>query len=539
MLYSGIRNIVFITVDSFKFGYLHADRNRLNICPVINSLATNGILATNARTHGFPTQMSFPSSFSSTLPLDCGGYDIGLLKRPVTLPEALQYIGIHTVGFSSSPWLSRFFMYHRGFDEFHELFDIQKFWMLFTIIYVKYYALLLEKELISKSEFVDILGPVFSDFFSGFKNLCIGKQRENEKKKFPYRIELHRHNFRMLQKASDRMLRDFQKDPNGFMVGKMKRCIDTDITMFLLGKPARSVWRSLLTKSMSHLFGLFMLQLWRHEYSVPASYLAEQVILSIRKNQRRPFFIWTHFLDIHDKTYISGNIGMPPNFLTLGLGHFLNKSNSASLTQTFSVRFVDSHIAQIVAALKSQGLFESTLIIIAGDHGTYLRCPEKMAGSLFDESTHVPLIFSNPNIEPRIVSEPCGLMDIAPTILDLLGKEPCQEFKGRSLMRTLTPDYPVILESLGPGPCDLRFKAIKMAVVRGKYKLIWREPGYEKSCPPGANYLFNLETDPAEKNNLYSEQKYSKVVSELESIVHERCRKLRRRYHETGQTDGC
>jgi len=269
-----------------------------------------------------------------------------------------------------------------------------------------------------------------------------------------------------------------------------------------------------------------MVQLWRYEYAPPASYLGERISAAIRENCDRPFFMWTHFLDIHDEIYIGGRVGIPPNCLTLGLAHLLNRSNPAILTHTFSLRFIDHQIAKIITTLKSQGLFDSTLIVITGDHGVCVETAER-AGSLFDEVIRVPLIFYNSNFQHRVVTELCSLQDIAPSILTLLGKESCPEFKGRSLVQEPAPTGPVILESLGSGPGDFRFKAIKMAVVHGKYKLIWQEPGYVDSCLPSQNYLFDLEADPNERTNLYDKREYREVALALESIVQERAKKLR------------
>jgi len=530
---SKIKNVLFLTVDCLQFTLLSAGRNKLNICPTINSLAENGILCWQARAHGFPSQMTFSSILTSTLPLDYGGYDTGILNKPVTLAESLQNCGLHTIGFSSSPWLGLLYGYDRGFNEFYELFDIDKLWKIFVNVYHKFYANLFAKDIITKSEFCEIIGKSFSYILVSLQSQCANKRREIQEYKFSYRMELHRHDFKAMQEALRKIASDFSAHSDEYIMKKMRNGLEADIGMFLMGNSTQGTEKAFLIKNINRLLKLLSVQLWRHLYSVPASYLKEQVIATIQDNRKTPFFLWTHFLDIHDKTYIAGRVGFPPS-ISLGLKHLISRGNPASLTQTFSLRFIDNNIAQIIASLKSQDLLDSTLIVIAGDHGMNSKSPEKMAGNLFDESTHVPLIFYNPNIEPRIISEPCGLIDIAPTILDLLGKNPCSDFTGRSLVRPLSSDYPVILESLGPGPCDMNHKAIKMAVIRGRYKLIWREPGYENTCPAGDNYLFDLEADPGERKNLYSDQKYSKIVSELENIVHERCNKLRNRHQETG-----
>lgn len=523
-----IRNVLLLTVDALKTSFLRAEGNPLNVCPTINFLGENGILSLNTRTHGFPTQMAFPSILTGTLPLDHGGYDAGISGRPLSLAEVLKDAGLRTTAFSSSPWLSRLFAYDRGFDEFHELFDIDKFWKLFSITYGKYYAGLLTKEIIGPDEYLDMAGKWFVIFIKDLQRLCLDKQHEIERRKFPYRREIHRHNFKAVGKSLEKILSQHGKNPENLLTLHKSCRLDGELTMLLEGKPPLSPLKKWLVKSTDHLLKLFLVQMWRRKYSPPAPYYADRILSVLRKDGHKPFFMWTHFLDIHDNTYTKGPIGLPPNPIPLVPARLLTRNNPASMVRTLSLRYVDNQIARIIKALRSADLLDTTLIIVCGDHGYPVTSYEKIPGNMFDESVRVPLIFYNPHLGHRKVHEPCGLFDIAPTVLDLMGVGHRPEFTGESIARSLPADRPVILENLGPGPADFRYKALKIAVIKGKFKLIWREQGYEKTSPPGENYLFNLDEDPGEKLNLYSDREHREIVSDLESIVRGRCAELRR-----------
>ena len=527
-----IRNVIFLTVDCLRFCYLRVGGNSSDICPTINSLADNGIICTNARAHSNPTQLSYPAIFSSTLPLDYGGYDHGILKRPLTIAEALGNIGLYTVGFSPTAWLGLFFGYDRGFDDFYELFDINKFWEIFANIYHKFYTKLLKRGIICDGDFCQIVGGLFERFLTELLRLCAQTSSQLTQNRFPYDISLHRHNFALYQAILKRMRTEFLHNPDQYILANLAHDIINNIKPFLTGVVEKSDRRDITTyllRAVKKFLRLFGLQFRHYQHSVSAAYLRKQVNLAISNNKERRFFIWTHFLEIHDQFCIPGRVGLAPDFVSLGLKRACDVDNPATMERTFCLRAVDKQIAQIIAKLKSENLLESTLIVIYGDHGFPVKSPEKDAGNLFDESARVPIIFYNPNMEHNIISVHCGLVDIAPTVLSLMGANSRPEFKGISLTHNLDPDHSIILESLGAGPGDFHFKAIKIAVVRGKYKLIWREPGYEDSCPNGQVYLFNIEDDPAETTNLYWNKAFAAVVSELERIATERAKTLRRR----------
>ena len=71
-----IKNVIFLTVDSMRYDRMQCNGYPMHTTPSIESLMKNGISCSNAFTHSHPTQFSFPSIFTSTLPLDFGGYII-------------------------------------------------------------------------------------------------------------------------------------------------------------------------------------------------------------------------------------------------------------------------------------------------------------------------------------------------------------------------------------------------------------------------------------------------------------------------------
>jgi len=104
-----ISRVVLITVDSLRYDRLGCGGNRNPCSPALDRLAGRGICCSRAYAHGFCTQLSYPSIFTSTLPLDCGGYDRGILTRPRSLPEVMRENGFATVAFSCDPMLHGYY----------------------------------------------------------------------------------------------------------------------------------------------------------------------------------------------------------------------------------------------------------------------------------------------------------------------------------------------------------------------------------------------------------------------------------------------
>jgi arylsulfatase A-like enzyme len=100
------------------------------------------------------------------------------------------------------------------------------------------------------------------------------------------------------------------------------------------------------------------------------------------------------------------------------------------------VRHTDRALGKLLRHLQERGLAESTLVVVVGDHGqAFGQHGQKLhAGGLYEENVHVPLILINPRLfkgeeNPTVA----GLLDVAPTVLDLLGVSPPGDWQGRSL----------------------------------------------------------------------------------------------------------
>lgn len=108
-----------------------------------------------------------------------------------------------------------------------------------------------------------------------------------------------------------------------------------------------------------------------------------------------------------------------------------------------TTRYTDDVVREFIDNLRGEPWFEDTLLVIVGDHGFNLGEHETPAGriSLFHESIWVPIIIAghHPRLEPGRRDGVATLLDVAPTLADLLAVREPVAWQGRSLVREGKP----------------------------------------------------------------------------------------------------
>lgn len=189
----------------------------------------------------------------------------------------------------------------------------------------------------------------------------------------------------------------------------------------------------------------------------------------------------------------------------------LTESGRARTVQAYDyeIAFVDTWVGKILETLESTGLHESTVVVFVSDHGEAFG-EHRIAGrrsyyhgkSLYDETLRVPFIIRAPKGVTRAIDQPVMVIDVAPTLLDLMGIDRPQSFMGRSLVPALEGKPMAeknVFSELLPAPY-LDRSAKMMVTGDGRYKLIYMasERRFE---------LYDLVTDPGEQRDVYRDQK--------------------------------
>ena len=114
-------------------------------------------------------------------------------------------------------------------------------------------------------------------------------------------------------------------------------------------------------------------------------------------------------------------------------------------------RFGDALFGRLRGELERLGIADRTLVVVTSDHGEEFGEHGGWSHShtLYDEVLHVPLIFWAPSRlgVPRRMPGPASLVDLLPTVLDVLGLDVPPDLDGRSLLGASRPDRIVFAEN--------------------------------------------------------------------------------------------
>jgi arylsulfatase A-like enzyme/Tfp pilus assembly protein PilF len=235
----------------------------------------------------------------------------------------------------------------------------------------------------------------------------------------------------------------------------------------------------------------------------PASTVTRSAISWLRENSGENFFLWVHYYDPHFP------YNPPPPFTT----KYLDNPYDGEIA------FVDKNIGSLFNELRKKGIFDRTLIVLAGDHGEGLGEHEEPTHSIFiyDTTIRVPLIMGYPGRIPAgiRINPVVSLVDVVPTVLDLLEIESTAEFNGKNLLELVEGSSDeerfIYSESMFP---YLNYGWSKVMSLRGSR---WK---YIKAPRPE---LYDMVSDPSELNNLVHSEKETaeRLEATLSSIITE------------------
>lgn len=180
------------------------------------------------------------------------------------------------------------------------------------------------------------------------------------------------------------------------------------------------------------------------------------------------------------------------------------------------VAFVDKHLSRLFDHLRERGILDDTLVVCLSDHGEDLggwydndhagergHAEEEGHGALlYDATQHVPLMIRHPAYAPADVKDQVRLVDVVPTILEILGL-PAQTTDGVSLVPLMKQPAAAgelsvayfetfFREELAQNNPDwAHLRALQGVRIDGRYKVLWEHGGDHIE-------VFDLKRDPLE-----------------------------------------
>jgi len=195
---------------------------------------------------------------------------------------------------------------------------------------------------------------------------------------------------------------------------------------------------------------------------------------------RQPFFAWVHLYDAHAPY-------RPPEPYA---------SRHPGDAYGGEVAAVDAQVGRLVAALAARGDLERTVVVVAADHGESLgEHGELTHGLLLYEGTlRVPLLVSAPGVlRPRVIQQPVGLVDLAPTVAALVG-QPLETREGGLDGRDLSA---ALVAGEEPSPADI-YAETRYPATFGWSPLAALRRGRLKYIAAPRSELYDLDVDPGE-----------------------------------------
>lgn len=154
-----------------------------------------------------------------------------------------------------------------------------------------------------------------------------------------------------------------------------------------------------------------------------------------QKPKEKPFFYWFGSMDPH-RDYVKGTgeqAGLDPK--KVKVPGFLPDTDIVRkdiLDYYYEVKRFDSDIAKLIATLEANGELDNTLIVITSDNG--MPFPRAKA-TCYDSGTNIPLIiYWKDKIKPARIHDFVSLIDLAPTMMELMNIPKPADLPSTSLM---------------------------------------------------------------------------------------------------------
>jgi arylsulfatase A-like enzyme len=198
-------------------------------------------------------------------------------------------------------------------------------------------------------------------------------------------------------------------------------------------------------------FGLLRREADAHDVSATA---ADWIMEHVQSRRAQPFLAWVHYIEPHAPYRMWREYGEQ-----LGLAE--SDRYPPADRYDSEIAFVDDQIGTLLRHLENLDLMKETLIVFAADHGESLGEHGYWGHGryLYEPSLRVPMSMTwTGHISPREVVAPALLIDLAPTVLSLLGLQHPSGFKGY--------DWSAVFEG-APPPMDrlTHYQAHRGAVI--------------------------------------------------------------------------
>lgn len=200
----------------------------------------------------------------------------------------------------------------------------------------------------------------------------------------------------------------------------------------------------------------------------------------------------------------------------------LENDQSELIVQSYAaaISFADAQIGRLLDALENSRYADNTIVVLWSDHGMHMAEKENIEKfTLWERSTRVPLLLHVPGMDNggTRVDNPVSLMDIYPTLAELVGFDRPEHVTGHSLVPFFeNPEYegrPPVVTSYRSG-VNRNWHLGPMREAENGHAVRSRNFRYIYYTGIGLEELYDHRNDPNEWENVAYREEYADVVRE-------------------------
>lgn len=249
----------------------------------------------------------------------------------------------------------------------------------------------------------------------------------------------------------------------------------------------------------------------------------------LNKNKDFPFFLWLHYMDLHEPYWVSdakfkrkyskkASRLSRVKMLEDAMHSKWSLKSVKSMIDVYDdkLSYIDENLRELFHFLNSEGLMDRTLMALTSDHGQEFLDHGSFGhiARFYDEILHIPLILFGPGINNQVNRSLVSQLDIAPTILNFYGIAVTKDYRGNNLSSMPTNRFVigeaahnekgVYISGHKIFPSNFRTYAVRTE----KWKYIYGEKQRE---------LYNLEKDAKEMENVADREEAK--AKEFEAVI--------------------
>lgn len=201
------------------------------------------------------------------------------------------------------------------------------------------------------------------------------------------------------------------------------------------------------------------------------------------------------------------------------------------LSGYLAAHYTDMCIKKFYYSLDKEGLLKDTVIVISADHGSSFSATpirNKPIMNFYDENYHVPILIGGGGTKAIHDSTFHMSRDLLPTLVEICNLEKQYNMSGISIL-SCDKQEEVLIEHLGPGYPDLFNKDVWFSARNKKYAVSYKVKLKNDFSEGSLISVFDLEKDPKELNNLLDKVRFIDIGILL-NLIENRHEQLRSRY---------